>query len=261
MSGADSPFPNVKFHVVEDTPFVGVKLKTEQDASFIQHARRKVSLLKERMQMAPASCVVEAIGRRPTMEDFHVCKDNVVIPEGRIPGVTHVSFWAVYDGHGGTEAAEFLSRVLFEEIMQNIFRDPANVEEAIRVAFVECDRLLVGKLGNDGLSIGSTAAVALLVGKTLYCANVGDAEAFIGRRDRAKGEFARPVGLTFVHKVNTPEEKARVEAAGGRIFAGRLFGTLAISRAFGDGEMKKPKQEANFVSCEPHVVKMELTPG
>ncbi len=44
-------------------------------------------------------------------------------------------------------------------------------------------------------------------------------------------------------------------------FSGRLFGTLAISRAFGDGEMKVPKQEANYVSCVPFIKKMELNAG
>ncbi len=261
MSESAPAFHNVNFHVVEETPFLGVKLKTEKDADFIDKARRRMAALRERMLMAPSSCVVEAIGKRPTMEDYHVCKDTVVLPEGRLPGVSHVSFFAIYDGHGGTEAAEFLSRVLFDEIMQNVIRDPANVEEAMRRAFVESDRVLVGKLGDEGLSIGSTAVAILIIGKTLYCANVGDAEAFVGRQDKSKGEFARPVGLTQVHKVTLPEEKARIESVGGHIFGGRLFGTLAISRAFGDGEMKVPKQEANYVSCVPHIVKMELTPG
>ncbi len=43
--------------------------------------------------------------------------------------------------------------------------------------------------------------VVLLLDRTLYCANVGDAEAFIGRKDMTKGEFARPLALTQVHKV------------------------------------------------------------
>lgn len=70
----DSPFPNINLHVVDDSPFVGVRMKTEKDADFIVKAKQRSQALRERMRPSPASCVVEAIGRRPTMEDFHVCK-------------------------------------------------------------------------------------------------------------------------------------------------------------------------------------------
>ena len=71
--------------------------------------------------------------------------------------MSHVSFYAIYDGHGGTECADFLSKVLFQEILQRAMESPNDIEGAIRNAFEECDKLIVGKLGNDGLSVGSTA--------------------------------------------------------------------------------------------------------
>lgn len=187
-------------------------------------------------------------------------RDSCHLPEGKLPGVQHVSFYAIYDGHGGVEAAEFLGQVLFEEILANVIEMPTDVELAIRKAFVDMDALLVGKLGSEGLSIGSTAVVVLILDRLMYTANVGDAEAFLGRRDRSKGEHPLPIALTRVHKISDDDEKKRVLACGGQIFMGRLFGTLAISRAFGDGEMKQPKQPANYVSVEPHISKHELSP-
>jgi serine/threonine protein phosphatase PrpC len=74
------------------------------------------------------------------MEDYHVIKDNCVLPEGKLPNVSHVSFYGIYDGHGGTEAAEFLSQVLYEEIMTNVFATPDDVEGALRKAFIEVER-------------------------------------------------------------------------------------------------------------------------
>lgn len=194
------------------------------------------------------------------MEDYHVVKDNCVIPEGKLPGVSHVSYYAVYDGHGGTEVAEFLRDVLYHEIIQNVCETPTNVEGAITKAFLDCDHLIVSKLGDAGLSIGSTAVVCLLLDKTLYMANVGDAEAILGRKNKAKREFSDPHLLTKAHKASHPDEKKRVEQAGGKVFAGRIFGTLAISRAFGDGEMKRPKADSMFVVCEPHIQRIDLTP-
>ena len=65
----------------------------------------------------------------------------------------------------------------------------------------------------------------------LFCANVGDSRAVLSRG-------GRKVDLSFDHKVTRPDERARIEAAGGTIIKDRLHGVLAVSRAFGDAEHK-----------------------
>jgi len=67
-------------------------------------------------------------------------------------------------------------------------------------------------------------------------ANLGDSRAVLVQRNGS----ASPVSED--HKPNRPDERARVQAAGGRvIFAGcwRVQGDLAVSRAFGDAHLKK----------------------
>lgn len=218
-----------------------------------------------------------------------------------------VGYWAVYDGHGGTEAALLVKELLLPRIMSNMCDTPGDIEGALRRAFSEVDSIVCARLGDAGKSCGCTAAVALLVNRTLYVANVGDAEAILGADNAAlaslssqstaasnaqssnasnrSSQSAPTVSpspspspsssssscvvtlLTHAHKASAPDERARIEAAGGKLFAGRIFGTLAIARAFGDSEFKAAAQSnasspdssaGNYVSCEPHITKMEL---
>ena len=71
----------------------------------------------------------------------------------------------------------------------------------------------------------------LIIGNTLYCINLGDSRAILCRNGKA-------INLSVDHKANNESEKKRVTNAGGYIFGGRLLGKLAITRAFGDFEMK-----------------------
>mmetsp|Transcript_22126 Transcript_22126/g.74702 ORF Transcript_22126/g.74702 Transcript_22126/m.74702 type:complete len:148 (-) Transcript_22126:284-727(-) len=83
--------------------------------------------------------------------------------------------------------------------------------------------------------------------------NVGDSRAAMVQT----GGSARP--LSSDHKPNRPDEKARVEAAGGHvIFAGcwRVQGDLAVSRAFGDCHLKR-----YGVTAEPEIKTYELGPS
>mmetsp|Transcript_40591 Transcript_40591/g.93193 ORF Transcript_40591/g.93193 Transcript_40591/m.93193 type:complete len:157 (-) Transcript_40591:365-835(-) len=72
--------------------------------------------------------------------------------------------------------------------------------------------------------------------RRLLVANLGDSRAALVRRD------GNGAALSDDHKPNRPDERARVQAAGGRVlFAGcwRVQGDLAVSRAFGDVHLKK----------------------
>ena len=48
----------------------------------------------------------------------------------------------------------------------------------------------------------------------------------------------KAIDLSVDHKAINEKEKKRVLKNGGYIFGGRLLGKLAITRAFGDFEMK-----------------------
>lgn len=82
--------------------------------------------------------------------------------------------------------------------------------------------------------LGGCTAVTVLLRRDeehkcyeVICANIGDSRAILDNG----GEV---IALSRDHKPNLPEEKARIEAAGGYVAYERVDGNLALSRAFGD---------------------------
>jgi serine/threonine protein phosphatase PrpC len=150
------------------------------------------------------------------------------------------------------------------------------VEEALRSAYQRMDQVILEKAIPERWKDGSTGVLILVMEKKLYVSNVGDSEAVLGRR-KADGSAYEPVLLTEKHLPTLQSEKTRIEGAwseeralafsrmthtppppsgmGGFIFKGRVFGTLAVSRALGDCSFKNP----NYVSSEPAVRALELT--
>lgn len=103
-------------------------------------------------------------------------------------------------------------------------------------------------MGNS--TAGCTANVILLVGKTLYCANAGDARSVIWCENES-------VALSKDHKPEDFTERERITKAGGTIMMGRVNGNLNLSRALGDFEYKQDssiKPEEQLISCEPDIV-------
>ncbi|KAK9278471.1 hypothetical protein L1049_028037 [Liquidambar formosana] len=77
---------------------------------------------------------------------------------------------------------------------------------------------------------------------------VGDAKAVVARSSTANGSQnhldgvspLKAIVLTREHKAIYPQERARIQKAGGSVSSnGRLQGRLEVSRAFGDRQFKK----------------------
>lgn len=108
-------------------------------------------------------------------------QDAVRAAEG-LGGNAETHFFGVFDGHGefGTECAQFvkdkLPTVLAGEA--TLASDP---DKALHSALVDVNTQLHAAPIDDTLS-GTTACCALLQGRTLYIANVGDSRAVIAER-------------------------------------------------------------------------------
>eukprot|EP00250_Pteridium_aquilinum_P027335 c346_g1_i1 orf=322-1185(-) len=182
-------------------------------------------------------------GKRSTMEDCY---------EARFAQVEEstIGLFGVFDGHGGSQAAEYVRKNLF----QNLIKHPkliTDTKDAIVESYQQTDTEFLQVENSKENDAGSTASTAILVGNRLLVANVGDSRAVVCRAGTA-------YALSDDHKPNRKDERQRIEKAGGAvIWAGtwRVGGILAVSRAFGDRSLKQ------FVVAEPELQEETITDG
>ena len=107
---------------------------------------------------------------------------------------------------------------------------------------------------------GSTAVVALQLDDRLYVANVGDAECVLAARETDNDDRLEATCVSIKHKPTDESERERVQGAGGFVIFGRVGGTLAVSRAFGDRPFKVPfsKTLGDLVSADPFTATVRL---
>ncbi|ERN08813.1 probable protein phosphatase 2C 11 isoform X1 [Amborella trichopoda] len=179
-------------------------------------------------------------GKRPSMEDFY--ETRVAEVNGQM-----VAYFAVYDGHGGSRAAEYIKQNLFN----NLISHPdfvSNTKSAIIEAFKKTDNDYLKEEKDYQRDAGSTASTAVLLGDRLFVANVGDSRVVACRAGTV-------MPLSIDHKPDRFDERRRIEDAGGFIiWAGtwRVGGVLAVSRAFGDRLLKQ------YVVAEPEIQEREI---
>ncbi|XP_059448105.1 probable protein phosphatase 2C 76 isoform X1 [Corylus avellana] len=179
-------------------------------------------------------------GKRATMEDFYDVKTS------KVDGQT-VCLFGIFDGHGGSRAAEYLKEHLFENLMKHPQFIP-DTKLAISETYRQTDADFLDSERDTFRDDGSTASTAVLVGNHLYVANVGDSRAVISKAGKA-------IPLSEDHKPNRSDERKRIENAGGIVmWAGtwRVGGVLAMSRAFGNRMLKQ------FVVADPEIQEQEI---
>ncbi|KAL9238353.1 hypothetical protein vseg_012785 [Gypsophila vaccaria] len=160
------------------------------------------------------------------MEDYHVAK--FVNVRGHELGL-----FAIYDGHLGDSVPAYLQKHLFANILkeEDFWSDP---NRSISKAYETTDQAILNHNPDLGRG-GSTAVTAVLVdGKKLWVANVGDSRAVLSRNGHA-------IQMSTDHEPNT--ERGSIEDRGGFVSnmpgdVARVNGQLAVSRAFGDKNLK-----------------------
>jgi len=218
-------------------------------------------------------------GRRQYMEDIHqtIAFNAHEQPNAARVGLTH--FFAVYDGHGGKRAAAWAQQHLVSNLLRELAQDAAPppgasskecaefLDSAVVDAFHRTDADFLRHAASRGIPDGSTAVTCMIqstethgvstlgsaqVERRLLIANLGDSRCVMVRTDGSA------IALSSDHKPNRPDERARVQAAGGSvIYAGcwRVQGDLAVSRAFGDAHLKP-----YGVSATPELSAVSLSP-
>lgn len=179
-------------------------------------------------------------GKRASMEDCYDVKMTKI--DGQ-----QVCFFGIFDGHGGSRAAEYLKEHLFENLMKHP-RFMTDTKSAISETYKKTDMDFLDSQSSTFRDDGSTASTAVFVGNQLYVANVGDSRAVISKEGKA-------IALSDDHKPNRSDERKRIESAGGVVlWAGtwRVGGVLAMSRAFGNRLLKQ------YVVAEPEIQEQKI---
>ncbi|KAL5772737.1 hypothetical protein ACOSQ2_012661 [Xanthoceras sorbifolium] len=194
------------------------------------------------------------IGGRPHMEDTHVCIGDLAKKFGYNLHEA-VSFYGVFDGHGGKAAAHFVRDHLPRVIVEDA-DFPLELEKVVTRSFIETDAAFLKSCSlESALSSGTTALTAMIFGRSLLVANAGDCRAVLSRRGAA-------VELSKDHRPCCVKERKRIECLGGFIDDGYLNGQLGVTRALGDWHLEGMKELGGRVgplSAEPELKLITLT--
>ncbi|KAF0988275.1 hypothetical protein HZS_2323, partial [Henneguya salminicola] len=207
-------------------------------------------------------------GWRKTMEDSHFCS---------LPFSEEFPDWnyfSIFDGHAGGTASEYCAASMLQKIknkFKEITQKPIKIENkdeyiglsehlplpiynlsvALHDSFIEIDDDLRAEREktNEPIKSGTTALALIVTESFIIFANCGDSRGILVRDDKVF--FG-----TKDHKPTLPQERARIIKAGGSVFADRVNGDLAVSRALGDFSFKtniKLSSTEQVVSPEPNV--------
>ena len=193
-----------------------------------------------------------------------------------------VSFFGIYDGHGGETCSEFLRDNLHDLIVHNNEFFPDNIPEAIKLAFNKAEKNFIENYALDKKrelkdKSGSCAVIILIVDNKIFVANVGDSRCLLSMENGNKF-----IEVTKDHKPNSPEETERIKKYGGKIYQTETLirkatnpkligkkiigpyrvspGGLSVSRTIGDVEAKLEKYggNSNVVISKPDIFEYDL---
>lgn len=156
------------------------------------------------------------------------------------------NFWlyAVCDGHGGPQCAEFT-----REKMPVLLNDVCDPKE-LSTCFQNIDSEFLASNEKSG----AVVLCALLDKSHIHVANSGDCRAVVGRK---VNNVIIPIQLTNDHDATNKNEVKRIESKFPNIIQnGRIKG-LQPFRALGDKKLKIPTP---YVTCEPEIFSYLIHP-
>lgn len=157
-----------------------------------------------------------------------------------IAKIGDIQYYAVFDGHGGgndkgyslhpNHVVTYLEKNLHYRIA-DAFRtinlsDSNQIKKALTDVFIEVDHYLY----NSNYVCGSTCTIILIINDKCYQVNLGDSRSLICN------EYGTILSRTIDHKPK--HEGSRIYSVGGTVSSDRVNGILAVSRSFGDFELK-----------------------
>eukprot|EP01062_Namystynia_karyoxenos_P007292 TRINITY_DN12563_c1_g1_i1.p1 TRINITY_DN12563_c1_g1~~TRINITY_DN12563_c1_g1_i1.p1 ORF type:complete len:704 (+),score=237.13 TRINITY_DN12563_c1_g1_i1:121-2112(+) len=188
-------------------------------------------------------------GWRSTQEDAHL----------HLRLGPDLAVFAVFDGHGGTLASQWVAQELPEYLREAGVTEATSVEDIparVRAAIEKCDEELENTRSVECGTVGATCCMVLITPTHYVCCNIGDSRAVLCRKGEA-------IALSRDHTLDDEEECSRVTAAGYEVRNNRIEGMLSVPRAFGDFDFKQcggKGPEAQAVSVAPENKIIERSP-
>uniref|UniRef100_A0A915PRW1 PPM-type phosphatase domain-containing protein n=1 Tax=Setaria digitata TaxID=48799 RepID=A0A915PRW1_9BILA len=228
--------------------------------------------------------VAASQGGRRYMEDrVHI--ECVRLPNGSVDYL----YCAVYDGHGGSEASDYVRKHLLKNIQSQCGFDGSDEQmlDAIKRGFVET-HLAMWKVVDDWpltssgytSTAGTTASCTFIRRGKIFTGHVGDSAVIVGE---VNNDEIKATSLTVDHKPDNSLEVQRINNAGGMVMkksgVTRVVWTrpirghvgpvrrstptesiafLAVARALGDLWSYNRETKQFIVSPEPDVAAYDL---
>lgn len=168
-------------------------------------------------------------GKRSHMEDFFDIGYQMKPQDQIKPGETwpyEFFYFAVFDGHGGEEAAKFAKENLLKLITQQKdfwSNEDEDVMRAIRNGFAEAHstmRKIMPTWAKTNRTLpstaGTTASILFIKNNKFYSGHVGDSRIVICEENRKTNQWISNQ-ITEDHKPESEEETSRILRAGGEV--------------------------------------------
>ncbi|CAJ1064280.1 protein phosphatase 1D-like isoform X1 [Xyrichtys novacula] len=179
-------------------------------------------------ESGPAAVWVESLPEEDTSgHNSAPASDERKVAEHVVDTRKSVAFFAVFDGHGGREAAHFAREHLWELLKrQRGFwsTDHSEVCAALKKGFIACHHAMWKELPEWPKTItglpstsGTTASVIVIRGTHMYVAHVGDSAVVVGVQENDSDITLQALEVTQDHKPELPKEKERIERLGGSV--------------------------------------------
>ncbi|KAH0790305.1 protein phosphatase 2C [Histomonas meleagridis] len=166
-------------------------------------------------------------------------EDSLVVFSNIIP---NFDLFCVFDGHGGSYTSTICSYEIIK-YFQSCDLAEDEINEKFIEQFFECILL---KLKEMNVKDGSTLALTLVSNDEIIISHLGDSRVLLIEEN---GEIRH---ATIDHKPDDKNEIKRILKEGGKVFKGRVSGTLSIARCLGDFYIPG-------IGRTPTTVKLELT--
>jgi serine/threonine protein phosphatase PrpC len=130
---------------------------------------------------------------------------------------TNTLVLCVLDGHG--EHGDGVSQTFRDQLVPELFNHQAwttDLKKACSDAIAKVERNLLRNYRIDSEFSGTTLSMAIVRGNKVLGVNVGDSRVILGKEENGRITYE---DITFDHKPDSPAEKERILACGGRVFA------------------------------------------